>query len=173
MLSWSDAYQKKVIAQELLAETAKKLRSEGKSLATLNGSFDLLHAGHLQIIFEASQLADILIVALNSDASIRRYKSKSRPIVSLKDRLQMMAALSFVDFVTYFEETDPRGILSQIRPDIHVNGAEYGKSCLEAETVEAHGGRIHIAKFVPGLSTSNLLSSIQQMAKSDAPHPHL
>lgn len=129
-------------------------------LVTLNGSFDLLHAGHLQIIFEASQLGDLLIVALNTDASIQKYKSPKRPIVPLEYRLQMMAALEFVDYVTWFEETDPRQLLSKIKPNIHVNGAEYG-DCIEGETVRSHGGKVHLVELISGLSTSQLIRKIQ------------
>lgn len=160
---WTTAYKKKLIPPTELASQIDKLRSsKKKNLVTLNGSFDLLHAGHLQIIFEASQMGDILIVALNSDNSIRQYKSPKRPIVPLEYRLQMMAALEFVDYITWFEETDPRQLLSIIKPDIHVNGAEYGKNCIEAETVRSHGGRVHIVELVSGLSTSSLIRKIQE-----------
>ncbi len=161
---WSQACQKKVILPHQLSVSVANLRDQGKTIATLNGSFDLLHAGHLQIIFEASQVGDILIVALNTDLSIKQYKSPLRPIVPLEYRLQMMAALEFVDYVTWFEETDPRQLLASIKPDVHVNGAEYGKNCIEAETVHAHGGRIHIVHLVPGLSTSNIIRKIQEEA---------
>ncbi|MGK5594825.1 MAG: adenylyltransferase/cytidyltransferase family protein [Parachlamydiaceae bacterium] len=159
--SWHQAFKHKLIEPGLIEETVLKLKNAGKQIATLNGSFDLLHAGHLHIIYEASQVADVLIVALNSDASIRKYKSAHRPLVPLNDRLQMMAALSFVDYVTWFEETDPRSLLSKIKPDVHVNGSEYGSSCLEAPTVKQHGGKIHIVSLVPGLSTTEIIKKIQ------------
>lgn len=159
---WSVAYKRKLIPPSQLAEQVQILKSKQKKIATLNGSFDLLHAGHLQIIFEASQVGDILIVALNSDRSIQQYKSPKRPIIPLEYRLQMMAALEFVDYVTWFEETDPRHLLSIIQPDIHVNGAEYGENCIEADIVRAHGGRMHIVQLVPGLSTSTIIRKIQE-----------
>lgn len=159
---WSVAYQAKVIQPDDLAERVYLLRQEGKTIATLNGSFDLMHAGHLQIIFEASQMGDILIVALNSDASIKQYKSPKRPLISLNYRLQMMAALEFVNYVTWFEETDPRRLLSTIKPDVHVNGSEYGMDCIEADTVKAHGGRIHIVPLIPSLSTSSIIQKIRE-----------
>jgi D-beta-D-heptose 7-phosphate kinase/D-beta-D-heptose 1-phosphate adenosyltransferase len=163
LIPWSVAYQKKVIAPEQLISKVASIRSEEKTIVTLNGSFDLLHAGHLQIIYEASQLGNILIVALNSDASIKKYKSPDRPLITLNDRLQMMAALEFVNFVTWFEETDPRKLLSEIKPDIHVNGSEYGYDCIEAETVHQYGGKIHLVSLVPGLSTSNIIKKIQEL----------
>ena len=163
MLSlWSNAYKKKVIAPADLPSQVSALRSQNKTIATLNGSFDLLHAGHLQIIYEASQVGDILIVALNSDRSIQQYKNPKRPIIPLEYRLQMMAALEFVDYLTWFEETDPRHLLSIIKPDVHVNGAEYGENCIEGETVRMHGGKIHIVQLVPGLSTSTIVRKIQE-----------
>ncbi len=161
LVPWTTAYEAKIIAPAQLNERIDDLRAQQKTIATLNGSFDLLHAGHLHIIFEASQLGDLLIVALNSDQSIQQYKSPKRPLIALEYRLQMMAALEFVDYVTWFEETDPRRLLSIIKPDIHVNGAEYGENCIEAETVRSHGGRIHIVQLVPGLSTSTIIRKIQ------------
>jgi D-beta-D-heptose 7-phosphate kinase/D-beta-D-heptose 1-phosphate adenosyltransferase len=161
-LLWSEAYKKKVVIPAHIERFVCELRRTKKTIATLNGSFDLLHAGHLQIIFEASQQADVLFVALNSDASIKKYKSPKRPIIPLEYRLQMMAALQFVDYLTWFEETDPCRILSLIKPDIHVNGAEYGENCVEADIVKANGGKIHIVSLVPGLSTSSVVQKIQE-----------
>jgi rfaE bifunctional protein nucleotidyltransferase chain/domain len=161
---WSTAYKNKLIPPQNLSHFSDELRSKGNTIVTLNGSFDLMHAGHLQIVYEASQQGDILIVALNSDSSIKKYKSPSRPIIPLEYRLQMMAALQFVTYVTWFEETDPRDLLGMIRPHIHVNGSEYGENCIEAETVKMHGGKIHIVNLVPSLSTSNILRKIREEA---------
>ncbi len=153
----------KLIAPENLEKTCEKIRSEGRKIATLNGSFDLLHAGHLEILHQASLQADVLVVALNSDRSIQEYKSASRPIIPLECRLQMMSALEMVDYVTWFDETDPRALLAKNKPDVHVNGAEYGENCIEADAVKAHGGRIHIVQLVPGLSTSRILEKVKQL----------
>ena len=153
----------KTVDPSRIESTVAAWRAEGKTIATLNGSFDLLHAGHLQIIYEASRLADLLFVALNSDSSIKKYKSPTRPIITLQYRLQMMAALGFVDAVTWFEETDPIAFLEKVRPDVHVNGSEYGYDCIEAPTVKKHGGKIHIVNLVPGLSTSNVVAKIQSL----------
>ncbi len=155
--------QKKLVEPERLEETVRALRSEKKTIATLNGSFDLLHAGHLFIIHEASKQADCLIVALNSDASIRMYKSPDRPLIALQHRLEMMAALSFVSYVTWFDETDPRALLSKIKPDVHVNGAEYGENCIEADVVKANGGRLHLVRRIPSLSTSAIIEKIKAL----------
>lgn len=153
--------QRKLVEPEQLEKSVANLRKAGKTIATLNGSFDLLHAGHLYILDQAKRQADVLFVALNSDASIRAYKSKDRPLISLNYRLEMMAAIEFVDFVTWFDEVDPRAILAKIRPDVHVNGAEYGPHCIEGEVVRSFGGRIHLVDRIPSLSTSSIIEKIQ------------
>lgn len=168
MRLWKDRCQDKYLFPEQLEEKVISLKNSGKSIATLNGSFDLLHAGHLQMIFEASELCDLLILALNSDSSIRQYKGATRPIIPLEYRLQMAAALEFVDYVTWFDETDPIKILELIKPNIHVNGPEYGENCIEAEVVKRYGGVIYIADKVPGLSTTAIINKIieyQQLAE--------
>ena len=160
-LPWSEACKKKWIEPDNVASFVAALKSKGKTIATLNGSFDLMHAGHLHIIYEAKQQASLLIIALNTDASIKRYKSASRPIITLNYRLQMVSALEFVDYVTWFDETDPCAILSKIRPDVHVNGAEYGKECVEAATVKECGGRLHLVERIDGLATSDVISKVR------------
>lgn len=158
--SFSSFIESKFCAPERLASFAKALKEQGKTIATLNGSFDLLHAGHLEMIYQASRQADVLIVALNSDRSIQQYKSPKRPLIPLRQRMEMVGALAMVDYVTFFEELDPRALLSLIQPHVHVNGAEYGKDCIEAETVKSYGGRVHIVDLVPGLSTSALIQKV-------------
>jgi rfaE bifunctional protein nucleotidyltransferase chain/domain len=157
---FEEFFLQKWIDPSRLEERVQIVKGEGKTIATLNGSFDLLHAGHLHMIYEASQQADVLIVALNSDSSIRKYKSPLRPIVSLEYRLRMMAALEFVDYVTMFEETDPRTFLAKVKPHVHVNGAEYGVNCIEADVVLQNGGRLHIVELIPGLSTTMIIKKI-------------
>ena len=161
-LSYEDFFAHKNIAPGDVEAKSLLIKEKGETIATLNGSFDLLHAGHLNIIYEASLQADILIMALNSDSSIKNYKSPLRPIISLEYRLKMVAALEFVDYVTFFDETTPINILTKIKPDVHVNGSDYGENCVEAETVKMYGGRIHIVKTLPGLSTTAIVEKISQ-----------
>jgi len=162
-LSWEKKSLEKQLDQNQLKQKVKELRFEKLSIATINGSFDLLHAGHLNMLYTAACLADKLIVLLNTDESIKKYKSKNRPILQLKYRMQMMSAIEFVDYVSYFEETDPCRILNLIKPDIHVNGAEYGTNCIEAETVIANGGKVHIIELVEGLSTTKIIEKIKKI----------
>lgn len=154
--------QRKIIPPEKIEEKIAQLKAEGKTIATLNGSFDLLHAGHLEMIYQAARQADVLVVALNSDRSIQQYKSPNRPIIPLSYRLQMMAALSMVSYVSWFDELDPREFLKKVRPHVHVNGAEYGENCIEAEVVREGGGKVKIIPLVPGLSTSQIVKKIRE-----------
>lgn len=159
-MSFQDVFVRKFLHPEQL-ELKLQAARKGKTLATLNGSFDLLHAGHLNVLFAAKDQADLLLVALNSDSSIQGYKSANRPIVPLQARLQMVAALSCVDYVTWFDETDPRAFLARVHPDVHVNSAEYGENCIEADTLRACGARLHLVPRTEGISTSDLIKRIQ------------
>ena len=158
--NWSKASLKKVILPKDLEEKSNEIKSNYK-LVTLNGSFDLLHAGHLYILNEAKAQGDKLLVALNSDESIKGYKSQERPIIPLQYRLEMLAAIECVDFVTWFEELNPLKILSLIKPHVHVNGSEYGKDCIEANLIKKQGGELHIVSLREGLSTSNIIGKIK------------
>lgn len=167
MKTFEQFAQKKIIHPDSLQRLVKELRDQHLTLATLNGSFDLLHAGHLEILYQASLQADRLIVALNSDRSVQSYKGPDRPIIELSHRLQMMAALGMVDFVTWFDESDPRALLLKIRPDVHVNGAEYGVDCIERDVVDCCGGRLHlvprIGSLVAPLATSQIIQKIKKL----------
>ena len=153
----------KIKTREGITKLAKELKLQGKKIVTINGCFDLLHAGHVHMLEEAKQQGDILIVGLNSDKSVKSYKGLSRPIIPEQDRAKMLAALSCVDYVTLFDETDCLAFVDSVRPIVHVNGPEYGENCIEAPLVKKHGGRIHIAKKVEGLSTSGIIKKIKEM----------
>jgi rfaE bifunctional protein nucleotidyltransferase chain/domain len=158
--NWPSESFEKVILPKDLEKKSQEIKKKHR-LVSLNGSFDLLHAGHLYILNEAKAQGDKLLVALNSDSSIKQYKSEDRPIIPLEYRLEMMAAIQCVDFVTWFEELSPLKILSLIKPHVHVNGSEYGKDCLEANLIENQGGVLHIVSLKDGLSTSNIIGKIK------------
>jgi rfaE bifunctional protein nucleotidyltransferase chain/domain len=164
-LSLSAFVQSKVVEPPSLAKWRQQLKQDARrpTVATLNGSFDLLHAGHLYILYEAAKQADILLVALNSDASIKKYKNPNRPFVPLQYRIELMAAIEFVSFVTWFDETDPCRLLELVQPDVHVNGIEYGSDCIEAEITKKIGARLHLVDRIGGLSTSSIVKKIQQV----------
>ena len=117
------------------------------------------------MIYEASLQADVLMVALNSDSSIKRYKGKDRPIIPLQYRLECVSACEFVSYVTWFDEDDPRELLGKICPEVHVNGPEWGENCIEKDIVKKHGGRIHIVNLSYGLSTSKILKKIYETSR--------
>jgi D-beta-D-heptose 7-phosphate kinase/D-beta-D-heptose 1-phosphate adenosyltransferase len=156
------AESRRVVTRRQLAPLAAKLRAQGKRIVTIIGSFVVLHAGHLYILNEARRCGDVLIVGLNSDASVRSYKGPERPIVSERQRADMLLAMRIVDYVHIFDEADPIAFLEQVQPHVHVNGAEYGKACIESETVRRGGGTIHIVDRIPGLSTSGLVDALQR-----------
>lgn len=150
----------RLVPRQSLRALAATLRAKGKRLVTINGSFDVLHAGHLYILNEARKQGDVLIVGLNSDRSVRSYKGPDRPVIPERQRAEMLLALRVVDYVHIFDEPDPRAFLSEINPDVHVNGAEYTENCIERETVRNGGGRLHLVDRIPGLSTSELLARL-------------
>jgi D-beta-D-heptose 7-phosphate kinase/D-beta-D-heptose 1-phosphate adenosyltransferase len=157
-----DTDRLRLIERQALAGLAASLRARGKRIVTLNGSFDLLHNGHLFILSEARQQGDVLIVGLNSDASVRAYKGPSRPLVPERRRAEMLLGLRVVDYVHIFDETDPIAFIGEVKPDVHVNGSEYGEDCIERDAVKANGGRLHLVRRIPGLSTTGLLQAMQR-----------
>lgn len=127
-----------------------------------NGCFDLLHIGHVSLLNFARSLGDTLVVGLNSDASVKRYKGPGRPVVRQEERAEILAALAPVDFVIIFDEDDPRETIKRVKPRYHVKGADYGgKRLLEADEVEAHGGEVVIAPWIDNRSTTRLIQGLR------------
>jgi D-beta-D-heptose 7-phosphate kinase/D-beta-D-heptose 1-phosphate adenosyltransferase len=153
----------RLVPRRALSHLGATLKAKGKRVVSINGSFDLLHGGHLYILNEARRQGDVLIVGLNSDASVRSYKGPTRPIVTERRRAEMLLALRMVDYVHIFDEADPVAFLEQLKPDVHVNGAEYGQDCIESDVVRRGGGEIHIVDRLPDLSTSGLLESLHSV----------
>lgn len=151
----------KIISRSKLRELAEKLKKEGKKIVTANGSYDVLHIGHIKTLEEAKKQGDVLIVGLNSDSSIKQYKSEFRPINNEEHRAEFIAGLESVDYVFIFDETVPMPFLEEICPDVHCNGIEYGENCIEAETVKKYGGRIHLTKRY--FSTTELIQKIMEV----------
>jgi len=151
----------RLVSRPALSQLAATLRAKGKRIVTTNGSFDILHSGHLHLLNEARQRGDVLIVGLNSDSSVRSYKGPNRPIVTERHRAEMLLALRMVDYVHIFNESNPIAFLKELNPDVHVNSSEYGEDCIESGTVRRGGGTIHIVSRIPGLSTSLLIADVQ------------
>lgn len=155
------ASKKKTIAE--LGRLSSRFARQGKCVVTANGSFDLLHAGHVQFLEAAKAQGDVLMVGLNSDASIRRYKSVDRPIVPQRDRLCLLAALEVVDYVAIFAAVTPLRFLKAVRPHVHCNGAEYGAGCVEAPLLDSIGARLHLIPRRAGLSTTDIITRIRHL----------
>jgi phosphoheptose isomerase len=139
-------------------------RQQRRTVVWTNGVFDLLHVGHLHSLREARRHGDVLVVGVNSDASVRGNKGPDRPIFPAGERVEMLAALDLVDAITVFEDPTPERILTALRPDVHVKGADYappnGKPIPEAEVVKAYGGRIEFVRLVPDRSSTSTLDKL-------------
>lgn len=135
-------------------------RFAGRKIVFTNGAFDILHTGHLRCLQYAKSLGDILIVGLNSDASVRRYKGPDRPVVPEHERSEMLEGLACVDAVVVFDEDEPKTLIDEIQPDVLVKGADWAHYVSGRETVEARGGYVALYKIVGGKSTTNLIATI-------------
>lgn len=154
----------KILSQDELLGVRKTLRARGKSLVFTNGVFDLLHVGHVRYLAEARSLGEALVVAVNSDRSVRELKGEGRPIVNEDERAEILAALRQVDYVTIFDDVSPRSLIVRLLPDVLVKGGDYGLNEIHGrEEVEAAGGRVVSLPFVQGASTSAV---IERMKKS-------
>lgn len=140
-----------------LVEQRARWKREGKTVVFTNGCYDLLHPGHIRLLEQARGLGDILILALNSDASVRRMKGPSRPMISESDRASMALALAAVDAVTLFDEDTPRELIGAVLPDVLVKGADWSHFIAGREEVEAAGGRVLTVSLEPGYSTTNIV----------------
>jgi len=152
--------ENKIKSQNEIVKTVQNLKRKNKKIVTISGSFDILHLGHIKLLKEAKSKGDILIVLLNSDKSIQSYKGSKRPINYQKERGETLAALECVDFVTIFNEINPKKILEKIKPDIFCQGGDWGRNCIEREIVEKNGGKIYVFKKRKGFSTTRLIEKV-------------
>jgi rfaE bifunctional protein nucleotidyltransferase chain/domain len=153
----------KILSRDELLGERRRLRQLRKRLVFTNGCFDILHVGHVRYLQAASRLGDALVVAINSDRSVRELKGDERPIVNERERAEMLAALGAVDYVTIFDESSPRALIAAILPDILVKGGDYGLEEIHGrEEVEAAGGRVLSLPFIEGASTSNIIERIKK-----------
>ena len=143
-----------------LVEQRAIWKRQGKTVVFTNGCYDLLHPGHIRLLEKARSLGDVLILALNSDSSVRRMKGPSRPVISESDRAAVAAALDAVDAVTLFDEDTPRELIAEVIPDVLVKGADWSHFIAGREEVEAAGGRVLTISLEPGYSTTNIVERI-------------
>ncbi len=153
--------KQKVKARRELLRIINDLKAEGKRIVFTNGCFDLLHIGHVRYLEEAKALGDVLVVGVNSDASVRKLKGPRRPILPEAERAEILSGLGCVDYITLFDEMDPLKLITSLRPNVLVKGGDWTKEqSVGKEVVERSGGEVVIIPFVKGASTSSLIETI-------------
>ena len=151
----------KILKLSDLLKAVEDLRNDGKRIVFTNGCFDILHVGHVRYLTAARSEGDVLVVGLNSDASVKSIKPENRPVVTQEQRAEVLAGLAVVDFITIFDESDPLALISALKPDILVKGADWEeKEIVGADVVKAHGGKVIRVEMVPGISTSRIIRRI-------------
>jgi D-beta-D-heptose 7-phosphate kinase/D-beta-D-heptose 1-phosphate adenosyltransferase len=143
----------------LIRGTAKR---QGQSVVFTNGCFDLLHRGHVHLLRAAKACGDILIVAINSDRSVKTIKEPRRPVLPENDRAELIAAMEMVDYVVLFDEPDPYRLIAELNPDVLVKGGDWSaEKIIGADVVERNGGRVAVVPYLKGLSTSEIIERIK------------
>jgi len=164
----------KLLTLEQLLKLVKKLRSMGKKITWTNGCFDFMHAGHVDYLARAKNYGDVLIVGMNSDLSVKRYKGDWRPICHETHRAQVLQALTCVDYIVIFEDKSPIKIIEALQPDYYIKGGDYTLETInqdERKAVENYGGAIIILPEVAGISTTIIIEKIRQLLVSETPAP--
>jgi D-beta-D-heptose 7-phosphate kinase/D-beta-D-heptose 1-phosphate adenosyltransferase len=160
--------KEKILSPEEACAMRERLRAGGQRLVFTNGCFDILHVGHVRYLAAARSLGDALLVAINSDASVRALKGESRPVLSEAERAEMLAALGAVSYVTIFDAISPRTLIRQLLPDVLVKGGDYNLDEIHGrEEVEAAGGRVLALPFIEGASTTDIIERIKKTVTSD------
>lgn len=158
----------KILDRDELRKKLDELRSEGKKIAFTNGCFDILHVGHVRYLREARKTADVLVLALNSDSSVRSIKGEKRPLVNENERAEMLAALEFVDFVTIFPELTPLELITFLKPDVLIKGGDWAEDkVVGREEIKKWGGYVAIIAEVEGKSTTNIVEKIKNLYCSE------
>lgn len=159
----------KIRTQKELKRIIGKLKKQGKRIAFTNGCFDILHYGHIKYLEDAKAKADILVVALNSDASIKRIKGCLRPINTQADRARVLGALSAIDYVTIFNEETPLKLIQLVKPDILIKGGDWQmRKIVGADFVRTYGGKALTIPYIKGYSTTKLIEKIKKIAFGDS-----
>jgi rfaE bifunctional protein nucleotidyltransferase chain/domain len=143
-----------------LVSAREEWRRAGKTVVFTNGCYDILHPGHVRLLDRSRSLGDVLILALNTDASVARLKGPSRPLISQDERAAMAMALESVDAVTFFDEDTPRELIAEVLPDILIKGADWAHFIAGREEVEAAGGKVMTLSLEPGFSTTNIIEEL-------------
>jgi D-beta-D-heptose 7-phosphate kinase/D-beta-D-heptose 1-phosphate adenosyltransferase len=151
----------KILSPEQMLRERQRLRADGKRLVFTNGVFDLLHVGHVRYLEQARALGDVLLVAINSDRTVRELKGPDRPVFNEAERAEILAALRCVDYVTVFDNISPRSLITELLPDVLVKGGDYQLDQIHGrEEVEAAGGNVISLPFVEGASTTDIIKKV-------------
>jgi D-beta-D-heptose 7-phosphate kinase/D-beta-D-heptose 1-phosphate adenosyltransferase len=151
----------KIISLSRLIRKVKTLKQKNKRIVFTNGCFDILHFGHIKYLQDAKAKGDYLVVAVNSDASIKKIKAKNRPVIGQGDRLKTIAALESVDFAVLFNEDNPFKLIKAIKPDVLIKGSDWSKArIIGADFVQSYGGEVATVKLIKGRSTSKIIEKI-------------
>jgi rfaE bifunctional protein nucleotidyltransferase chain/domain len=150
----------KFYEREELVEARREWKHSGKTVVFTNGCYDLLHPGHIRLLEQARSMGDLLILALNSDDSVRRMKGPTRPLISQQDRAELACSLAAVDAVTLFGEDTPRELIAAVLPDVLIKGADWSHFIAGREEVEAAGGRVLAVALEPGYSTTGMVEKL-------------
>jgi rfaE bifunctional protein nucleotidyltransferase chain/domain len=157
----SDTLKERIFSREELIQEIKRMRLKSKTIAFTNGVFDILHEGHIAVLAEAASFADVLIVGVNSDASVKKIKGDNRPVNSENSRALIIASLIMVDAVVIFNEETPLELIKMIQPDVLVKGGDYTtETIVGAEKVIANGGKVEVIPIREGFSTTNIINKI-------------
>jgi D-beta-D-heptose 7-phosphate kinase/D-beta-D-heptose 1-phosphate adenosyltransferase len=156
----------KIKTQTELISILEDFRRNGKKIVFTNGCFDLLHIGHIKYLREAKGFGDILVVALNSDSSVRRLKGDKKPLIPQSERAEVLSALEMVDYVTIFDEDTPYEIIKELQPDVLIKGGDWTiEKIVGRDIVEAKGGKVIAIPFIEGASTSRIVERILEKYK--------
>jgi cytidyltransferase-related domain len=152
----------KVKSLDELKSITVQARRNGKTVVFTNGCFDLLHRGHVHVLREAKALGDILVVAINSDGSVKAIKGPNRPVLPESDRAELVAAMEMVDYVALFDEPDPYKMIAAIRPNVLVKGGDWGpEEIVGADIVKQDGGKVAVIPYLKGFSTTEIIERIR------------
>ncbi len=157
-----------------IKKIVNELKREKKKIIFTNGCFDILHIGHIKLLKKAKELGDVVIVGINKDNSIKKIKGENRPIFNEKQRIEIISAIEFVDYVVPFGQTTPEKLIKIIKPDIIIKGGDYKKNAVVGkDIVEKYGGKVYIFPLIKDISTTNIIKKISvnfQSTASDSKH---
>jgi len=155
----------KIKKKKELTKIIEDLKKQGNTIVTTNGTFDLMHYGHVKLLEFAKQQGDILVIGINSDKSVKKYKGKDRPIIKDKYRSEIMASIEYVDYVMIYDDPDCLKFVESMKPNVHVNASTYGYNCIERPIVEKYGGKIELFNIIKGHSTTEIIKKIKGLKK--------